>query len=348
MAPTARPDVWGLLTLFESSTVCAEHLANRGIQQDADSRGWLAASHILQGRGYMDAAATAGPAVAPLLQYYGVLCLTRAAILLRGSDPAPLERSHGLGLRFAPRSRASDDMIRTASVCVERKGTFGQLVKAAPPSTSIAVPVDLSREAPTGQTFELTRRAPNVGAAATVLELLERLVTISWYTTLVYESPPQVLRADLLNCSGQSLLLVAPIHPRTDLEAAQVATLLGVREELLQRTSRDAELRKCSAWQIAIDTTLPYADQIPYLSRVQEDTYLVAPLKDGSSVSQMELLYMLSYATGMLCRYHPAEWLALHAHRVDDRALPILRNAFAHVQDAYPELVLRLLLGAEV
>ena len=42
-------------------------------------------------------------------------------------------------------------------------------------------------------------------------------------------------------------------------------------------------------------------------------TYIVKPLENGLLLAPLALLYLVSYAMGMLVRYHPAQWFAFFA-----------------------------------
>jgi len=52
-------------------------------------------------------------------------------------------------------------------------------------------------------------------------------------------------------------------------------------------------------------------------------------------------LYAVSFALGMIVRYHPAAWADLMGRTTGDRMFPILRAADELVEEHFPELVVQ-------
>jgi hypothetical protein len=83
---------------------------------------------------------------------------------------------------------------------------------------------------------------------------------------------------------------------------------------------------------------------MPHLARVKNDRngniYLVAPFPDGTVLSSMSLLFLLSYVMGMLVRYYPSVWQALVGRQAGDVVFPLLRAGLALIRDQYPHFVI--------
>ena len=59
--------------------------------------------------------------------------------------------------------------------------------------------------------------------------------------------------------------------------------------------------------------------------------------------SQLAITYMLSYFLGMLTRYFPTHWIALHSGAKGDALWPTIHAAQKYVELAFPELTIELI-----
>jgi hypothetical protein len=93
-----HPEPWRHLKMLESRDLCAA-LINRRHRREPNAKQSLElATAIAQGRQYFESAELASHLTRPLLLYYGVLSLTRAAILAsrRNGRESSLAEGHGL------------------------------------------------------------------------------------------------------------------------------------------------------------------------------------------------------------------------------------------------------------
>jgi len=70
-------------------------------------------------------------------------------------------------------------------------------------------------------------------------------------------------------------------------------------------------------------------------------TFLSSPFATGTYLSSLSSLYAVSFALGMIVRYHPAAWADLMGQATGDRIFPILRAADELIEERYPELVVQ-------
>ena len=70
-------DTWAQLSLFESRDLVARLFQARHGRELSAGKAQEIISAVAQSRAYFESAANAATVVAPLLQYYGVLSLTR-------------------------------------------------------------------------------------------------------------------------------------------------------------------------------------------------------------------------------------------------------------------------------
>jgi hypothetical protein len=68
--------------------------------------------------------------------------------------------------------------------------------------------------------------------------------------------------------------------------------------------------------------------------------YMVEPLAHGIRLSSLSLLFLVSYALGMIVRYHPSHWAVLAGTGPGDSIRPLLNTAAQTVERRFPELVL--------
>jgi len=66
---------------------------------------------------------------------------------------------------------------------------------------------------------------------------------------------------------------------------------------------------------------------------------IATPFPGGVRLSQMCVTYLISYALGMLVRYHPTHWVSLINGSKGDFLWPTMNRAQKYVEIAYPELV---------
>ena len=91
-------DHWARLSIYESTDLVRDLFFRRHGRELSSGKAREIVSAVAQGREYFSAAKEAGLLVCPLLQYYGVLSLSRALILLlnRSFRETSLPQAHGL------------------------------------------------------------------------------------------------------------------------------------------------------------------------------------------------------------------------------------------------------------
>jgi hypothetical protein len=72
--------------------------------------------------------------------------------------------------------------------------------------------------------------------------------------------------------------------------------------------------------------------------------YISKPLDNDVRLSQIAITYILSYFLGMLTRYFPTQWVALHSGAKGDIIWPAIHSTQQYVEKAFPELTIELIL----
>jgi hypothetical protein len=79
------------------------------------------------------------------------------------------------------------------------------------------------------------------------------------------------------------------------------------------------------------------------VSRRTGEVFVKLPTSGGIELSNLAALYLISFATGSLVRYHPAYWMAVTSRATGDSFAPILSAAASAVEELFPKLVLEQL-----
>ena len=71
--------------------------------------------------------------------------------------------------------------------------------------------------------------------------------------------------------------------------------------------------------------------------------HIVKPIRNDIRFSQLSITYALAYILGMLARYFPTQWIALHSGAKGDGLWPAIHAAQNYVELAFPELIIELI-----
>ena len=74
--------------------------------------------------------------------------------------------------------------------------------------------------------------------------------------------------------------------------------------------------------------------------------FIVKPIHKDGRLSQLAITYALAYFLGMLTRYFPTHWVALHSGTKGDGLWPTINAAQNYVESVFPELMIELIYDA--
>jgi len=335
-APTQL--VWSRLNLFLSRDVLERRYQKRHGRELGAAKAKEILAHIEQGREYFLSADTAGALVRPLLQYYGVLALSRAVVLVREPSvrETALAPAHGLQSTLNGANDLEDLRLTITN------GTFAELVRATGNVEEIPVfwpPI------PQRRSLASPLHVPTVGSSFPFADLLARLPALAslfeeslarrahchatWTFILSLETHTELhilpgafglIEIDALHKLFPSLRGLE-VHRRESHNFLGPTPHLAVR--LPHRTI--AELQGLLPPLLASSSALPY---------------LVEPYAGGWSLSTIASLFAGAFALSTLVRFHPTHWARLINHEKGDRLLPVLDRLQAVIQEEVPRLVL--------
>ena len=328
-------DTWQHLLGLESVDVVCEWHRQVHDRQLNTRRASEIVSSAKQAREYFRNSANSAHTVRPLLTFYGIASLARAALLLLkpGSGEESLTRGHGL--ETVDWSNTLSGELPSALVAIgslkvrTSAGLFNDLLTQTGNRICIHV---RSSAVDWGLNYEL----PPLGTELTLETLLAILPDLhKLLPRTAHGSSHAIVNEMTYSDAGGFLATVS---------SKQFEALRDSYMELGYEVVQTGEVSqvKCSSqnFQASIPQFMhTYVDKmfgtIPRL-------YIVKPVQRSTRISQLGITYMLSYFLGMLTRYFPTHWIALHGGAKGDGLWPAIHATQTYVEQAFPELTIEL------
>ena len=294
---------------------------------------------FIQGREYFKSASSADMSVKPLLLYYGVLSLSRGAILLKntGKREESLVQSHGLK-EVNWRGTMSGGIKNILDLGIQAEGgTFLGLVESIPNFHQTHYFIHQTRSKAVLQHNLGDIKLCRTGELLTLGDLLSRLKqTIhtfqavtgrdpKWFLTtvtsyaeethfLLFAKPPD----EVLNLVDQNSVTIQPMP-----KGWPNPTLPIPQQGLVFRHEPNAAHQ--SKFPIFHDN-----------EKSQELMQGIADFPDGDKLSEFFKLYLTSFILGTLARYFPSEWMALLSGSSGDFSRPLIFQAIEAIESDLP------------
>jgi hypothetical protein len=335
MFDSTGKDTWQQLLGLESiDVVCNWHKKIFKRQLNTKRAGEITAS-AKQAREFFKNAANSANTVRPLLTFYGVASLARATLLLLKPDGGEnsLAPAHGLETILWSKSLSGDmpgalQSVGNLEISIT-KGLFHDFlsqtqnlncmhIRSAAVDWQLPYPVP-----PAGEVFCLNTLMSMMPDLAEVLSNTSQTASCAYVIDLSYED------------SG----FVATVN------AKQFETFKEFYVNLGYEITQEGELSRIKCDIQNFQTRMPqfvhaYVNNpfgIPAL-------YISKPLHNEVRLSQLAITYMLSYYLGMLTRYYPTQWVALHSGAKGDIIWPAIHATQQYVEKAFPKLAIELIL----
>ena len=294
---------------------------------------------FIQGREYFKSASSADMSVKPLLLYYGVLSLSRGAILLRntGKKEESLAPLHGLKeVNWRGTMSGGIKNILDLGIQAER-GTFLGLVESIPNFHQAHYFSHQLRSKAVLQHNLGDIKFCTTGELLTLGDLLSRLKQTThtyqavtgrdpkWFLTtvtsyaeethfLLFTRPPD----EVLNLVDQSSVTIQPMPkgwPNPTLPIPQQG--LVFRHEL----------------------GAAHQSKFPLFHDNEKSEGLmqgIADFPNGDKLNEFFKLYLTSFILGTLARYFPSEWMALLSGSPGDFSRPLIFQAIEAIESEFP------------
>lgn len=339
-------DSWARLSLYESTDLVRGLFQQRHGRELNAEKAREIVSAISQGREYFSAASEAGLLVRPLLQYYGVLSLSRGLILLLSHNlrETALPQAHGLSSVDWGNMLAADAR-RPAELQVKvGNGTFLTLLDRTDNSDLSVV---FTGPYPNQIIFPRTRATEGlIGATFTFQQVLSRVSELRDIYERSFCHCASNYRAFVFTLSAETQSDIDIFNGRHGLPPEQ-----QIREELavpddapLQSTEQhnflppELHLR----YRLLHPQGTSFIGLLPQIENLPDGSMsIIAPFATGLSISRIGRFFLLSFYLGTLARYHPTSWLAImQSRQKGDFMLPLIRESMNAIQQHFPGLIM--------
>jgi len=344
-------DSWTRLSLYESTDLVRDLFQQRHGRELSAERAREIVSSVAQGREYFSAASEAGLLVRPLLQYYGVLSLSRGLILLLDHKlrEASLPQAHGFSSLGWSNTLAADfSQLPQLKVKVSR-GTFLSLLES---TFNTDISWVFTGPHPNRIVFPRTRDVIDLPKATfTFQDLLARIPDLRNVYERSFGQCASNYRAFVFTLSAMTQTDIDIFDGKHGLPGErQLRRDLSIPDEVpLQSTAQhnfvpqELHLR----YRLLHPEGVNFTNTLPQIENHKDgSTSIIASFEGGLAISRLGRFFMLSYFLGTLARYHPTSWLAImQSRQKGDFMLPLIREAMLAVQLHFPTLVIEELEG---
>jgi len=324
-----------LLELESVDIVCKWHKEIHSRELNARRANEIT-SAAKQAREYFRNAENAANTVRPLLTFYGIASLARATLLLLKAGPGEesLTRGHGLETSDWTTTLSGDLSTALASIgSLKIRSTAGLFIDFLT-QTENRVCIHASSSA---VDWRLCYPQPKIGSEFTLESVLSRVPDL-W--KILPRSKIEPLFASVNEISySEHEGFIAKIN------AAQFEPFQSVYIDLGYEVVKDGALSKLTCDSKAFEAALPQFGHT-YIHKMFGSIpglHLAKPIDKETRLSELGLAYALSYFLGMLTRYFPTHWVALHSGTKGDGLWPTISSAQNYLETAFPEMILELI-----
>ena len=277
--------------------------------------------------------------VKPLLLYYGVLSLSRGAILLRNDSKKGESLAHSHGLREVNwRGKMSGGIKKILDLGIQvESGTFLELVESIP-NVHQAHYFNLQSKSKAVLQHNLGNlRFCTTNDILTLGDLLSRLKQTmtsfqgvtgresKWFPTIVARYASETHFTLFSTPPGEILKLV-------DQKSVTVQWMPKGWPNLTLTIPQKGLVFRHEAGS-AHEAKFPLFHE---LEGSQGLMFGIADFPNGDKLNEFFKLYLTSYILGMLSRYYPSEWMGLLAGSPGDFARPLIFQAVEAIDSEFP------------
>jgi hypothetical protein len=325
---------WNSLLAFESKDLVSKFLSKKfNKKASAGKVGEITASFI-QARAYFNSSTHADITVKPLLQYYGVLAISRALILTLEFEKreVQLQSSHGLKSKNWPEKLKTFDF---QDLEIElQNGTLFELLDVTENKSYL-------RGGVSSVNYKTFLNKPSKGTIIKLSELIQCFPDLKEEYALWTNDDLIFAIIQELKYDETSNLVTIKLPKGTKKE---VMDTVFPEEDCKNKIFDNGVLTYYSGgWHPNITQS--------WLGPVNNGTcnignLCVMPcLKDDIGLNLISGLYMISYTFGMLARYHPSVWMNILRGGQGDKIYPFAHRIMQFIDNYYPKVVLDFLKG---
>lgn len=337
---------WHSLTQFESHDLVKSWYKKTHGKQPNTAKTTQINALFTQGREYFRNSAVADLSVKPLLLYYGVLSLSRGAILLQDDQKREESLKPGHGLRNVDWQKTLSGGIGSVLELQIRAcdGTFRELVEScpnkhveqcfySPKKTRIVVEHDLG-----------TIKFADGDDLLTLDDLLSRLMNTSVHYQAITGRRSKWFPAIVTAHSAETHFALFTPHVLKDFQEAINEGSLLVQPTLKSWPNLPIDTIPQFSLVFRHEPDKAHQERFPVFHSKgdQQPMIVIQDFPNSDKLSEFFKLYLTSYVLGMLARYFPSRWIELLRYSPGDFARPLLMQAIEEIEDKFPKELSRL------
>ena len=294
---------------------------------------------FIQGREYFKSASSADMSVKPLLLYYGVLSLSRGAILLRnaGKKEESLAQSHGLKeVNWRGTMSGGIKNILDLGIQAER-GTFLELVESIPNFHQAHYFIHQSRSKAVLQHHLGDIKFCTTGERLTLGDLLSRLKQTCHTFQDVTGKDSKWFPTTVTRYAEETHFLLFTGPPD------EVLKLVDQRSVTIQQMPKGWPNLTLGIPQYGLvfhhEPGGAHESKFPLFHDNEKTEGIVQGIADfpnGDKLNEFFKLYLTSFILGTLARYFPSEWMALLSGSPGDFSRPLIFQAIEAIESDFP------------
>ena len=329
--------VWNELLVFETLDLVKRHVRAKQGKNLSTTRALQISSNFIQGREYFKSAERANITVRPLLQYYGVMSLSKGLILMLNNmslTENQLKHSHGLEVKNWKETLASknfEDLL-----IVVRRGTFTELLDATRN-------VNFLKHNSSKADYITPLSKPHQGYELVFKDVMQYFPDLHKEYELWLDK--ELVFAKLIELyfhAGDNKVLV---HLEGEISQDNLGLLFP--EKYCGQLEMISRNRKETLFKYDRNGWCPNIAQSS-ISFLDIGTCCVVPvLKNDIGFNLLTSMYLISYVLGMMARYFPTTWISLMRAEKGDKIYPFICRALDYIYDIYPKQILIFLNSME-
>lgn len=323
--------IWNELLGFETRDIVERYIKKKYDRKLSQERILQIASNFIQGREYFKSSEMSSITVRPLLQYYGVMALSRGLILSIDlfKTEAQLKGSHGLEVNEWKGVLKNRDFENLEIVV--KDGIFSELLDATENKNYLRANSSIVN-------YGSSLKKPNKGDKISLKKLMQYFPD---------------LNAEYSSWLDEKLIFAILKTLKTDSEKKQIAIELeGIVDEAVIELLFPSEYCPSKTIETGQNKTTLIYDECDWYPNITQrwhgafnigDACIIPTLENDIGLNSLCGIYMISYVFGMLARYYPTTWMGLQRIEKGDKIYPFVHRILEFIDDKYPRIILDFL-----
>lgn len=332
---------WQTLSRFESHDYVIGWYQKRHNRSLNAARTKEITSCFSQGREYFVSAADAAMSVRPLLLYYGVLALSRGAIMLldTAKQESSLKPSHGLEI-FEWQNTFKDGISSVLELQFRAtNGTFNELVEAVgnKQQTSWFISPNLNEGI-----YCADYPKPSFLSDSSTLTIDDLVSRDDRFIALYGETTGRPTKIHMGEVVADPTALEVTVFAFPGVSQSLVETCFGMPSGIFVRNRTKARRLSIPNFSYRIPGT-DLNSMKPLLPVTKysggDGFFVIEDFENGDRISEFLKTFLLSYVMGMLVRYFPSKWISLLRNEKGDAAQPLLMAVVNAIEADFPKQI---------